>query len=231
MLGALDESDPTKASVIIPNYLNGANNCVAGSNFYDVCCIDECDALISHLEQDLAAPEASAARVINLVRELPSDTVTAPRAVSDELSKRLDEIATHHGGLVPLHGRLFAQWMHHAYPRECPYPHLSGVTRSMTSREYKAAYGRSSRIEPSEVAEVLDRIREQGPAKDIQNSEAGEERALPWSSEEELFAKCRPEEKGKTSFLSSAKAILPALLSVLCACTILYRVFAMGHPK
>jgi hypothetical protein len=42
--------------------------------------------------------------------------------------ERLDEVAAHHGGLVPLHGRLFAQWMHYAYPRECPYPHVSGTT-------------------------------------------------------------------------------------------------------
>merc|ERR1719401_3031441 len=32
------------------------------------------------------------------------------------LVARLEQIAAHHGGLVPLHGRLFAQWMHHAYP-------------------------------------------------------------------------------------------------------------------
>merc|ERR1719384_1041018 len=35
---------------------------------------------------------------------------------------RLGEIAEHHDGYVHLHGRLFAQWMHHAYPRECHFP-------------------------------------------------------------------------------------------------------------
>ena len=39
---------------------------------------------------------------------------------------RLDEIASLHAGPVPLHSRLFRQWMHHAYPRECPYPHEAG---------------------------------------------------------------------------------------------------------
>merc|ERR550525_1379675 len=44
-LGALDESDPQRPSVIIPNYINSPSNCVASSRFYSVCCIDECEAL------------------------------------------------------------------------------------------------------------------------------------------------------------------------------------------
>ena len=36
----------------------------------------------------------------------------------------MEQVASHHGGKVPLHGRLFAQWLHHAFPRECPYPHV-----------------------------------------------------------------------------------------------------------
>merc|ERR1719343_1131318 len=96
MIGALDESDPTRVSVMIPNYLNSASNCVAGSKFYDVCCIDECDALVSHLERDLAASEASPDRILDLVAALPSDTVGAPRTLPIQLSQRLGEIANHH---------------------------------------------------------------------------------------------------------------------------------------
>merc|ERR1719502_620949 len=192
ILGALDESRRGEVSVIIPNYMNGANNCVAGSKFYNVCCINECEELMSHLEERLVASEVAPNHIIELVNELASDTVEAPRQISSALSQRLDEIAIHHDGLVPLHGRLFAQWMHHAYPRECPFPHLSGVTTSMTSREYKAKHGVSSRIDSSDVPQVLDSIHEQGLAKGIQKSESGEERALPWSSEEELFARSGP---------------------------------------
>merc|ERR1719237_375644 len=60
-LGALDESDPQRPSVIIPNYINSPSNCVASSKFYSVCCIDECEALLGHLETHIAAPEASSA--------------------------------------------------------------------------------------------------------------------------------------------------------------------------
>lgn len=43
------------------------------------------------------------------------------------LERKLKEVAEHHGGEVPLHGRLFAQWLHHLYPQECPFPHMSGT--------------------------------------------------------------------------------------------------------
>merc|ERR1719453_2267723 len=43
--GALDESDPDDPKVIIPNYINSPTNCLASTNYYQVCCIDECSAL------------------------------------------------------------------------------------------------------------------------------------------------------------------------------------------
>jgi len=106
-LGALDESDPARPTVIIPNYLTGPNNCVAGSKFFDVCCIDECHGLVNHLEKHLAASEALPSDIASLVAHLPSDTVNAPRDLPDALLQRLEDIANHHKGRVPLHGRLF----------------------------------------------------------------------------------------------------------------------------
>merc|ERR1719272_617081 len=142
-LGALDESNPSKPSVIIANYLNSPTNCIASSSFYSVCCMDECEGLLGHLEQKVASPEATSTRIADIVSELASSSVIAPRKLTQGLLDRLGEIAAEHGGSVPLHGRLFAQWMHHAFPRECPYPHLSGTTdptrkiglESMASKE------------------------------------------------------------------------------------------------
>merc|ERR1719491_2028090 len=34
-------------------------------------------------------------------------------------------------GHVPIHGRLFMQWMHMVYPRECAFPHMSGTTKQV----------------------------------------------------------------------------------------------------
>ncbi|CAJ1433293.1 unnamed protein product [Effrenium voratum] len=138
-LGALDESDPANLAVLIPNYVNSQSNCVASSSIYSVCCINECEALMGHLERQVAAPEASPGQLLQLVAHLPSNTQKAPRTLPASLGERLQQVATHHGGMVPLHGRLFAQWLHHAYPRECPYPHLAGKTNPMTADEWMQA--------------------------------------------------------------------------------------------
>merc|ERR1719213_1580271 len=45
-LGALDEAEPARVSVIVPNYINSPTNCLATSSIYSVCCIDECEAIL-----------------------------------------------------------------------------------------------------------------------------------------------------------------------------------------
>merc|ERR550525_1613440 len=137
-LGALDESDPARLKVIIANYINSPTNCVASSSFYSVCCIDECEALLGQVERTLATPEETPDRIAKVISNLPSSTVEAPRDIPASLRSLLDDIARHHGagGRVPLHGRLFAQFMHHAYPRECNFPHISGTIRPVGVREW-----------------------------------------------------------------------------------------------
>merc|ERR1719181_2376555 len=55
-LGALDESDPANPRVLAANYINGPSNCLASSNYYSVCCRDECENLLSNLENELQRP-------------------------------------------------------------------------------------------------------------------------------------------------------------------------------
>merc|ERR1719301_464105 len=76
-LGALDETDAEKPRVIIANYISSASNCIASSNFYSVCCMDECESLLGHLEREIAAPEAPSSHVAKLVSELSSSSVVA----------------------------------------------------------------------------------------------------------------------------------------------------------
>jgi len=136
-LGALDESDPQMPSVVVPNYINAKSNCLGRSNFYMICCIDECESLLGNIESEIAAPNAEPHRIAALVASMPSDTMDAPRNLSSALLDRLNEIAQNHGGRVPLHGRLFSQWLHHAYPNECPYPQLANETDLQLSSPLK----------------------------------------------------------------------------------------------
>jgi len=174
-LGALDES-MDQPSVMIPNYVNAHSNCLASSSIYSVCCIDECEALLGHLETKIAEPEASTKKILELVSQLPSATVVAPRELSSDLTQRLEDIASHHDGTVPLHGRLFAQWLHHAYPRECPYPHISGSTNPMTTKEWEKQASVSA--SESEMRRVVERYQDYGPATPAD---------LRWVHQEELI--------------------------------------------
>jgi len=180
-LGALDESNPSRPSVIIANYINSPTNCIASSSFYSVCCMDECEGLLGHLEQKIAAPEATSTRIAHLVSELSSSSVVAPRKLAPVLLDRLGEIAAGHGGSVPLHGRLFAQWMHHAFPRECSYPHLSGTTNPLTPDEWLESTGGETTATEEEMQIHV----EQTLAAPVQ--QGSNAASLPWSPEEELL--------------------------------------------
>merc|ERR1719246_20465 len=178
-LGALDESDAFHPSVIIANYLAGQANCLTSTNFHSVCCFDECQGLMGNLERAIEAPAATAARIAELVAGLHSDTVDAPRNMSASLLSRLGEIADHHDGLVPLHGRLFAQWMHHAYPLECPYPHVAGTTSPLTPAEWMDESGVDElALSEQERRLIITKYKKQLPRAKVQD--------LPWSAEEEL---------------------------------------------
>jgi len=125
-LGVLDETDPRQPTVIMTNYMYARANCLASSSLYSICCLNECEALMASLERSIASPVATPEKIAEVVAIMASDTVSAHRNISVPMRQRLEEIAERHGGTVPIHGRLFAQWMHHAFPNECAYPHMTG---------------------------------------------------------------------------------------------------------
>merc|ERR1719355_360208 len=92
-------------------------------------------------------------------------TFPRPSSISVEVQGRLEDVARLHGGRVPLHARLFAQWMHHAYPRECSYPHLAGTTLQQTPWGYEEAEGGKHAAYSQE--EVLEAIRSLGNTSNL----------------------------------------------------------------
>jgi hypothetical protein len=205
-VGALDESDPNSISVIITNYLYSHANCIASSGYYSVCCIDECEALLGHLEEQIAGPESTPGTIVAIVEGMSSSSVNSSRKVSAKLLKHLDDIAALHGGTVPLHGRLFAQWMHHAYPRECPYPHMSGTTRQQSAEEWMIETGAESEATEEEMRQFT-----------TQEADVVEhEELVPWSPEEELLV-VRPKQNTQSgySFTVVRPFILFAMIGLL----------------
>jgi hypothetical protein len=182
-LGALDETDPTSPSVIVPNYVNAPSNCIASSSFYSVCCLDECEQLMGHLESKIQAPEASVQQILDVVSKLPSSTVEAPRDLSANLVERLHEVAAPHAGSVQLHGRMFGQWMHHAFPRECSFPHVAGATAPRTPNEWMDTTGEESLASPEEMQKYVNKAAklpsEVHPDQQLNHWEVHEELLVP----------------------------------------------------
>lgn len=154
---------------------------------YAVCCRNTCEDLMSHLEREIGVDKASPSHIAGLVAAKSSETVLAPRELSTSLLSRLDQIAVQHDGEVPLHGRLFAQWMHHAFPRECPFPHETGTINPQTADEWMRDSGK---ISTESEEEMHSRIQNDVCAINWEgNPECGqEETEIPWSPVEELLS-------------------------------------------
>lgn len=205
-MGALDESDPKNPSVIITNYAMARANCLDAFHLYAVCCRNACEDLMDHVETSLAAPTATPERLAALVEALPSETVQAPRELPATLMAKLEEIAKYHQGTVPIHGRLFAQWMHHAYPLECPYPDES--ISPLTASEWLKATGSES-SEASEE-EMRQQIEADKCAIDWQGRTDCESEStdLPWSTHEQLLMV-----EGSEAINAALEVLAPVVLS------------------
>merc|ERR1719491_1021936 len=213
-LGALDESINGAPRLIIANYITGPSNCVASSRYYSVCCLDECESLVGYLESNLAAPHGEPAVIASIVRHWLSHTQNRNRTLPQH---RLEQIATHHGGLVPLHGRLFAQWLHYVFPRECPYPHVSGTTNPMEGEEYIVSSGRHYSATTEEMQQHMQAVppRQRNTAFVDAGVEAaaGSDTCAMWTMEEELLVPDRRAEG--ESFASAALAIVSEMVPSL----------------
>jgi len=188
--GVLDDAyRPKEPAVVIPNYVNAPLNCLASSSIYQVCCINECEALMGPIEQQLGAHEATTDRILEVVSNLASSTIPAPRKLSQDLRDRLEEIASHHQGTVPLHGRLFAQWLHHAYPRECPYPHEAGTKNPMSADQWLQEKKTSISSSKDEIRSYVAQAETAEDSKSATPTATAEAPKLPWSPAEELIAR------------------------------------------
>ena len=59
-IGALDASTPRHYQVVIPNYVTSHGNCLRISAFHRLCCVNECELLMTQLEAyEQALREAS----------------------------------------------------------------------------------------------------------------------------------------------------------------------------
>jgi len=192
-LGALDDSSKALGPrVIISNYAYGMSNCLSSTPFYSVCCLNECEGLLQQIEIRLAKPSASPMEILTALElvQMTSFAVNTSQ-FSSELLTTLEQIAANSNGKVPLHGRLFAQWLHYAFPNECPFPHVAGSVKPQTQGE-RLSKGEEIFVDAEELAKHLqqeEKQRSEGP------SEAREDEL--WSWDEELLHEPAPEPRAQ----------------------------------
>ena len=124
---------------------------------------------------------ASTAYPDEILSIIPAIPVDEPREISENLRVRLQS-ASDANGRVPIHGRLFTQWLHNVFPRECPYPHQKGSVSLHTPEEWKMKMRHdSSRATDEEMSEVI--------ADDTcrVDDDCGSSDMLPGSTHEELL--------------------------------------------
>eukprot|EP00927_Polykrikos_kofoidii_P059959 TRINITY_DN55040_c0_g1_i1.p1 TRINITY_DN55040_c0_g1~~TRINITY_DN55040_c0_g1_i1.p1 ORF type:complete len:557 (-),score=94.37 TRINITY_DN55040_c0_g1_i1:248-1918(-) len=199
-IGVLDEVDPANIRVIIANYVSGFSNCIARTSFYSTCCADSCGPILDKIEAKLGKAEASRDEIKSAIEET---TVLTPW-----LQQRLEDLARHHGDRIPLHGRLFAQWLHFIHPRDCMYPHVAGST--ITIGEIDDVMRKSLPLSLQELRNMssyLNQISQQGAESRGEHVDASHGSGM-WTMDEELFAEPSLEELYARSHPSPANKIL-----------------------
>jgi hypothetical protein len=158
--GALDESSKVLGpQVIIANYIAGMSNCITSAPYYSICCLNDCDQVFRHIEEVIQSSTASTSQIIQAVDGMPQGATISP-----ELAANLDEISALHKDQIPIHGRLLAQWLHFAFPHECPYPHLGGLSPK-TQEQWRAQVGEDAEsVSEEEVRQHLEADSSRRPA-------------------------------------------------------------------
>jgi len=214
-IGALDESNPSQPNVLIANYVQGPSNCLSNHDYHSVCCVSECETLMNFFESHVQAPSATAEQLLALAGNLSSSTVEAPRILPDVLQHKMRDVADHHGGMVPLHGRLFAQWLHFSFPNECPYPAL----QASSSREELFQQDRSIPSASKEDKWLLEEQSHQMASRPV--TDGDDEIYLPmWSNTEILHVAVHKEGWTQSAFamlgrLMQGAALVSGLISLV----------------
>merc|ERR1719162_17037 len=188
--GVLDETDFARTSVIIPNYVMSKSNCNwQASTIFDMCCsMDECEDMTQKVEAAVGHALATPAAVSTVFRTLSTSSTPARDEMPALLSERLGDIADINKGFVPLHGRLFQQWMHHAFPLECPLPHVQGTVFPMTQDAWEVSKGMQADATAADMSKHIDQ--DTCVVDSNGNVGCGEAAVLdiPWSRHEEVLS-------------------------------------------
>jgi len=195
-VGALDESLKGNPSVLIANYLSGPSNCIASNSYYSVCCLSECEHLMNEIEGHVQGPLGTSHQLLTMMANMSSTTIDAPRAFSSDMTTRLSQISDQNDGTIPIHGRLFGQWLHYAFPYECPLPVAAQNALTPSAWLNGAAIGTSE--EREDHLQAVDEV-----------GLSGEQASMEWT-EEEILPFVEAPARERSGFVSFMRFIMMA---------------------
>jgi len=214
-LGVLDESSRFRGpEVIAVNYIQASNNCLIAHKHFRVCCANPCQDFYSDLEAAVGAPEGEPEHILAIVSNFTYGFDDAAPRITKGLKAQLQEIAQANHGKIPLHGRLFAQWLHFVLPTECPFPRQSGSTIGLTPWEF--GYGTHA----ASVKEMRDTIKEDKArranySKVTMDDAESEDFMNSWNHEEELLSSHLSQRPRSTrSLRDTVRPILYAIATI-----------------
>jgi hypothetical protein len=219
-LGALDESSPSLGpQVLIPNYITGLSNCITAAPYYSICCLNECDQIYRNLEASIPASTASPSEIIKAVESMPQSL-----SISAPLRAKLDEVAQTHNGNVPLHGRLVAQWLHFAFPHECPYPHEAGTISPKTPEQYRTEYGEEAdSVSEDEVKQIIEMDAGLHPV-------SADDALMSWTEKESLLVASTPSDESDNVWPNRLRIFAQVCMVVSCVAVVLRELSRVIQP-
>ena len=107
--------------VLIANYLLGPSNCIASSEYFAVCCLNQCEQVVSRLETILQAPAATVGQIMDAASGIRGNIGNIGNSSHDthddpptaELQESLGMLVDNTGAVV-LHSPGFRRWLHQA---------------------------------------------------------------------------------------------------------------------
>mmetsp|Transcript_5064 Transcript_5064/g.11773 ORF Transcript_5064/g.11773 Transcript_5064/m.11773 type:complete len:575 (-) Transcript_5064:229-1953(-) len=221
-LGAVDESSAWHGPrVIIPNYIQSASNCLVAAADYRVCCQTQCESYMDVFEAAVEGPTAEPDVILALTAKIIEENSEGQFRFPSSLRQQLLKISRANHGRVPLHGRLFAQWLHYAFPSECPFPHVSGsVDKYELPPNFERALASTTEMRKNAAARVPSM--KAGARPQSRSNEEESDWMTHWIHEEELISQLHLQAPWEATALPILKNIAGAICFLVVLSGIVY---------
>jgi hypothetical protein len=190
---------------MIPNYVQSMSNCIDVSSFYSICCYRECEGLLGSIEREIREPMATPAQLLEVVQRLIDEREDEPRNLTLQLTSQLEAVAEMHEGKVPIHGRLFQQWLHYAFPYECPYPAKRDTVDAVVISEWVNKTNSPALYTKKQVQEIVDlaAMEKEETDSESEEEESEDEQEPAAAASVAMRGKWRPATRGAVQEMSA----------------------------